>query len=603
MTACEALISPPLGVEEHSMSPRQKRLRSWEEEEAPMAAPCCLSTPPLTPEEEQSSSPRAKRPRLAVVAHELASRPWGHLIPGAAAVAAWERPPQDVADVAGHLQSLAASPSSEAASDGHIGAAATCVSKPLRVAACAAACQCSSPASSARALHLAQGAEHSLAGAADGPAAAAGPAVPPTASRRPGKGSANDWRLLRELPPKQSEIVRLALEQWGRLRHRVMALEPTLRREGALVQEILDTGFRDESTKTLRKLTQRSSENGDVEKTIQQVGKSIGANRERLERILERNHGELVRLSTTAVSDLKEDVLREVDEVLGHLKAALGALREELHDAKERADMSTVRRTGMSFNDLKALVRELDSERRLITKNSARAALLVTVCRRVLPVRRVDPSALRDIPPSCEGYRRILDFYFFTDAGLYYFGDYTSGPNWFVRLKRNIAILLVQDVSGKIVYNHFAVSGEHRAPGAPPAPSCGPLRPTDAEDEYGRVFNRQHDAEFKLLSEFCVVQAATLGSEGSATWEGTGTLWSRKPICGSCLGAVRQVAALFPNLQITVSEGSVTRRSMCRKHAGSEARAEAVATPFNAQDHASAGDPTPISAPLAMCDA
>jgi len=334
----------------------------------------------------------------------------------------------------------------------------------------------------------------------------------------------------------------------------VKALEPTLRREGALVQEILDTGLRDENRRTLRKLTQ-SSAGGDVEETIQQVGKAIGANRERLERILERNHGELVRLSTTAVSDMKEDVLREVDEVLARLKRALATVRGELLGAKERADMVAVRRTGRSFNDLKGLVRRLDEERRLITRNSALAALLVTVCRRVLPVRQVDPSALRDIPASYEGYRRIMDFYFFTDAGLYFFGDYPSGPNWFVRLKRNVAILLVVDSQGKTLYNHFAVSGEHRAPGAPLAPDGGPLRSIEAKDEHGRVFNRQHDAEFKLLSGLCVA-AEVASALGGARWEGTGTLWSRKPLCASCLGAVAQVRTLLPKLRLSVSVGS-----------------------------------------------
>lgn len=216
--------------------------------------------------------------------------------------------------------------------------------------------------------------------------------------------------------------------------------------------------------------------------------------------------------------------------------------------------MVAVRRTGRSFNDLKGLVRRLDEERRLITRNSALAALLVTVCRRVLPVRQVDPDTLRDIPASCEGYRRIMDFYFFTDAGLYFFGDYPSGPNWFVRLKRNVAILMVRDVGGHVVYNHFAVSGEHRAPGAPLALDGGPLRSTEAKDEHGRVFNRQHDAEFKLLSGFCASAASRPPSTYVAA---TGTLWSRKPLCSSCLGAIAQVRRMFPQLELSVSVGAV----------------------------------------------
>jgi hypothetical protein len=379
--------------------------------------------------------------------------------------------------------------------------------------------------------------------------------TPPRASTRAAKRkrSPDDLTLLSELSSREAEVVSSALEQWSRVRNRVKALEPTLRREGALVQEILDTGFRDENRRTLRKLTQ-SSANGDVEETIQQVGKAIGDNRERLESILERNHGELVRLSTTAASDLKEDVLREVDEVLARLKQALAAVRSELLGAKERSDMAAIRRTGRSFNDLKSLVRRLDDERRFITRNSALAALLVTVCRRVLPIRHVDPSHLRDIPSTCEGYRRIMSFYFFTDASLYFFGDYPSGPNWFVRLKRNVAILRVQDEAGQLVYNDFAVSGEHRAPGVPPAPADGPLVSIEAEDEHGRIFNRQHDAEFKLLSGFCTAAAAT---NVNTSFVGSGSLWSRKPLCRSCLGAVQQVISIFPSLRLSVSAGRV----------------------------------------------
>lgn len=62
--------------------------------------------------------------------------------------------------------------------------------------------------------------------------------------------------------------------------------------------------------------------------------------------------------------DTKEDVLREVDEVLARLKQALSAVKAKLLRAKEHWDMTEVRRTGRSFNDLKGLVRRLDEERR-----------------------------------------------------------------------------------------------------------------------------------------------------------------------------------------------------------------------------------------------
>ena len=52
------------------------------------------------------------------------------------------------------------------------------------------------------------------------------------------------------------------------------------------------------------------------------------------------------------------------------------------------------------------------------------------------------------IGSTCSGYLQILDFYFFSDASLYCFGEHFSGPNWFTRLKRNVAILSVQDADG-----------------------------------------------------------------------------------------------------------------------------------------------------------
>merc|ERR1712107_551373 len=207
-----------------------------------------------------------------------------------------------------------------------------------------------------------------------------------------------------------------------------------------------------------------------------------------------------------------------------------------------------VKTAGRSLNDLKALTRRLDGERRGLTKNSALAALLVTVCRRVLPVRQINPADLHNILPSYEGYLKILEFYFFSDASLYCFGEHYSGPNWFTKLKRNIAILSVQDTAGRSSYEAFAVSGEHKTPGAPQAAVPGPIRSIEA-DEQGRVFDRRHDAEFKLLSGFC---RALGDASDHSTYSGTAVLWSKKPLCRSCAFAVEQVRQRLPRLRLKV---------------------------------------------------
>lgn len=352
-----------------------------------------------------------------------------------------------------------------------------------------------------------------------------------------------------ELPTREAEVVSAALERWGRLRSRVENLEPVLKHEERLMEEILQSGLGGEDRKTLRKLA--SGGGTDSNEEAKQVAASI-EHPERLQEILMKNQRELLELSHTNTPDSKKELLSEMEEVLEKLRQAQEAVHAELLGAKERSDMNAVRVAGRSLNDLKALTRRLDSERRNLTKNSALAAQLVTVCRRVLPVRQIDPEQLQDLSPSYDGYLQILDFYFFSDASLYCFGEHYSGPNWFTRLKRNVAILTIDDAEGKSVYRAFAVSGENKTPGAPPAPENGPLQSIEAEDEHGRVFDRRHDAEFKLLTGLC---QRTEHLEDRKTWRASGVLWTKKPLCRSCAGAVRQVQAIFPLLTLKVLVG------------------------------------------------
>lgn len=400
------------------------------------------------------------------------------------------------------------------------------------------------------------------------------------------------------------------------------------------MQEILDHGLRGEDRRTLRRLASGSSEEAE-EEAARQVAAAIGTEMQALQETLVRNRRELLELSATTLPDRKRDLVVGLDAVRGELHGALDATRSELLAAKERGDLTVLRSMGRSFNDLKVLLQRLEGDRRKLTKNSALAALLVTVCRRVLPVRQINPADLRDIPPSHEGFLRIADFHLFSDAGLYDFGEHTAGPNLFTRLKRNVAILLVRDSQGQVIYNAFAVSGEFNTPGAPPVSASGPLHSIEAEDEHGRLFDRRYDAEFKLLSGFCTTlegreqhesreekdgeveserqrpkrlkrgsahadgeasaapvslplgetsaPAPSVGSEASATspeslaeasasapvpipeacvpipchvaWEGSARLWSRKPLCRSCAGAVQQLRSRYPRLSLDVVIG------------------------------------------------
>merc|ERR1711988_1064307 len=75
-----------------------------------------------------------------------------------------------------------------------------------------------------------------------------------------------------------------------------------------------------------------------------------------------------------------------------------------------------------------------------------------------------------------------------------------------------------------------------------------------AADENGRFFGRQHDAEFKLLAGF--FSAAVAAMEHAASWEGRGVLWSKKPLCRSCAGAVQQLKTLCPRLTLDIIYGN-----------------------------------------------
>lgn len=323
------------------------------------------------------------------------------------------------------------------------------------------------------------------------------------------------------------------------------------------MQDILDRGLGAEDRKTLRKLATDGSEAEDL---AQQVAASIGAEKARLQEILTKSQRKLLELSASMAPDYKRELLAEMNAVLDVLRSAQGPLLDELQAAKCCGNMPAVRVAGRSLNDLKALTQRLDGERRSFTKNSALAALLVTVCRRVLPARQIDPAELGEISPSHDGYLQILDFYFFTDASIYCFGEHFSGPNWFTRLKRNIAIFMVHDDAGNKLYNDFAVSGQYRTPGAPLASEDGPLQSIQAEDEQGHIFDRLHDAEFKLLTRFCL----QIGdSAAAASCHARATLWSKKPLCKSCAGAVDQVRRRFPQMSLDILIGDPSTAETC----------------------------------------
>jgi len=365
-----------------------------------------------------------------------------------------------------------------------------------------------------------------------------------------------------ELPPGDASAVESAVTLWGQALSRRAALRPVLQREQALIQEIQACGFHESDLKTLRWLVTGGVHGRGEEAALRRdvVVAGMVAQAEKLQTVLWENHRALVELTARIPQD-REDILQELDEARSSLRMVQATTHAKLLRAKAGPDRQQVRSLGRSLNELRGLLRRLEADRHEVMRNSRLATLLVSACRRVLPVREVDPAGLVEIPPSRAGYLKILDHYFFSDASKYCFEDNYSGPNWFTRLKRNIAIFSVVDGANSTVYNQFAVSGVHRKPGAPLAPSSGGvLSSTEAEDENGRVFDRHNDAEFKLLSDFT-------HKYPDKRFRGFCTLWTSKALCRSCAGAVQQFKALYPTLPIEVLEdGSQSTRSEGRRN-------------------------------------
>ena len=96
------------------------------------------------------------------------------------------------------------------------------------------------------------------------------------------------------------------------------------------------------------------------------------------------------------------------------------------------------------------------------------------------------------------------------------------------------------------MYNAFAVSCERRFRGVLPVQSI------EAPDENGQMFDRRHDAEFKLLTHFSCTACAAQGPIPQAKYA---LLYSRMPLCVSCAGAVRQLQQHLPNLHLDVVIG------------------------------------------------
>ena len=113
--------------------------------------------------------------------------------------------------------------------------------------------------------------------------------------------------------------------------------------------------------------------------------------------------------------------------------------------------------------------------------------------------------------------------------------------------------------SSETLFCEYAISGMG-APGlrwcgeAEGQPLSGPFLPIECADGLGESYLRDHDAEFKLVSELCARHlGVTAPGQVNRSYRGRLTLWSKKPLCASCSGVVyRQLVAALPGAQLEV---------------------------------------------------
>lgn len=263
----------------------------------------------------------------------------------------------------------------------------------------------------------------------------------------------------------------------------------------------------------------------------------------------------------------EEAIAMALDAFAASSSTCRTALMDELKQAKAAGDRELTRRFGRRANALYTLTaraRALDAPvRTRLTISIRRIAAFRAACaiRPISPSSAVSSRQLTNVPPTRSGYDRVLDFYRFSDAARHSFGRAYSGPQFFTDIKRNVAVLHATrgEADSKCVYNDYAVSGEN-APGLNLDGREGPFEAIACEDGLGEHYLRDHDAEYKLVTEFCA-RHLDMRRRGAVCTEYRGriTLWSKKPLCASCSDVFyQQLGRVLPRatLEVRVDDSS-----------------------------------------------
>lgn len=225
-----------------------------------------------------------------------------------------------------------------------------------------------------------------------------------------------------------------------------------------------------------------------------------------------------------------------------------------------------IREIGRSIGALQNIIVRAFALDKPVRRRIQISARRLPLYRSSIMVRLLEPDTrLNSVPPLRLGYEQILDFYRLSDCGAFSFGRDFKGPQFFHDVRRNVAILTatrgpmsptdesVSSSQEEILFSEYAVSGVD-APGMNPSSISGPFTAIECVDGLGECYMRDHDAEFKLVSELCATKLSVRApGDTNNLYCGQITLWSKKPLCASCSKVVQhQLVVALPKANIKV---------------------------------------------------
>ena len=255
----------------------------------------------------------------------------------------------------------------------------------------------------------------------------------------------------------------------------------------------------------------------------------------------------LIQLSTRTPND--EAIALRIESITKQIASIKKPLLTLIEDAKRSDNKDATRRLGSMLNVLGKAHKAASIADKPVGSRISVAIKRLAQWRSANTVRAVGDVSLGELVELTAdpvGYVAVCDFYRLTDAAKYSFGRQLEGPQFFVDIRRNVAILVLWKGDVR-VRGTFAVSGIESPGVALPEAFDANIESKDCEDGLGELYDRKYDAEYKLIADLLQHVPDAKSSPLRAV------LWSKKPLCASCEDVLlRQMPLKYPNIKLEV---------------------------------------------------